>query len=40
MQASGFAPHPSFNHNDLYHVIQVAAMFLLYRGARTLNDRA
>ncbi|HEX7220587.1 MAG TPA: hypothetical protein VF280_15365 [Burkholderiales bacterium] len=40
VQASGFAPHPSFNHNDLYHVIQLAAMLLLYRGARTLNDRA
>lgn len=40
VQASGFAPHPSFNHNDLYHVIQLAAMFLLYRGARTLSDRA
>ena len=40
VQASGFALHPSFNHNDLYHVIQVAAMFLLYRGARTLTDRA
>ena len=40
VQASGFAPHPGFNHNDLYHVIQLAAMFLLYRGARTLTDRA
>lgn len=38
VQASGFAPHPHFNHNDLYHVIQIAAMALLYRGARRLND--
>lgn len=31
-QASGFALHAHFNHNDLYHVVQAAAMFLLYRG--------
>lgn len=40
VQASGFALHPSFNHNDLYHVIQIAAMVLLYRGARRLSDSA
>ncbi len=39
-QASGFDPHPHFNHNDLYHVIQVAAMFLFYAGAVRLRDRA
>ncbi|HEU4924141.1 MAG TPA: hypothetical protein VFT23_13825 [Burkholderiales bacterium] len=38
VQASGLAPHRYFNHNDLYHVIQVAAMLLLYRGARRLTD--
>jgi hypothetical protein len=31
-QASGFAPHRHFNHNDLYHVIQVAALLFFYRG--------
>lgn len=36
VQASGFDPLPGFNHNDLYHVIQVGAMLLLYRGARAL----
>jgi hypothetical protein len=30
--------HRHFNHNDLYHVIQVAAMLLFYRGARRLTD--
>lgn len=40
VQASGFSLHPHFNHNDLYHVIQVAAMFLLYRGAQRLRDAA
>jgi hypothetical protein len=39
VQASGIALHPNFNHNDLYHVIQIAAMLLLYRGARRLEDR-
>jgi hypothetical protein len=38
VQASGFALHAHFNHNDLYHVIQVGAMLLLYRGARRLSD--
>lgn len=38
VQASGFALHQNFNHNDLYHVIQIAAMALLYRGARRLTD--
>ena len=36
VQAMHLAPHPGFNHNDLYHVIQIAAMWLLYRGARLL----
>src|SRR5205823_9063677 len=38
-QASGFDPHPRFNHNDLYHAIQVAAMLLFYAGAARLRDR-
>jgi fucose 4-O-acetylase-like acetyltransferase len=38
VQASGFALHQHFNHNDLYHVMQIAAMALLYRGARRLTD--
>ena len=33
-QASGVALHARFNHNDLYHVLQTAAMFLFYRGVR------
>ncbi|HEY3176753.1 MAG TPA: hypothetical protein VGK94_13440 [Candidatus Polarisedimenticolia bacterium] len=33
------APHARFNHNDLYHVIQIGATCLLYRGARDLRDR-
>lgn len=40
VQASGFAIHRHFNHNDLYHVIQIGAMVLLYGGARRLCDRS
>jgi hypothetical protein len=40
VQASGFALHRHFNHNDLYHVIQIVAMILLYAGARRLRDRS
>lgn len=29
-----------FNHNDLYHVIQIGALWLLYRGARLLGRTA
>ena len=36
VQASGVAPHRHFNHNDLYHLIQIGAMLLLYAGARRL----
>ena len=39
VQQSGLALHPSFNHNDLYHVIQMAGIALLYRGASLLEDR-
>ena len=38
VQASGFALHRHFNHNDLYHVIQIAGLWLLYRGARLARD--
>jgi hypothetical protein len=40
VQASGFALHRHFNHNDLYHIIQIAAMMLFYVGARRLHDRS
>lgn len=32
VQQAGLAPHPRFNHNDLYHVIQLAGFYLLFRG--------
>jgi hypothetical protein len=33
------APHEYFNHNDLYHLIQLAAMVLLFKGGKLLRDR-
>ncbi len=38
VQASGLTLHPHFNHNDLYHVVQMGAFWLLYRGGRQLQD--
>ncbi len=38
VQQSGLSPHPLFNHNDLYHVIQIAGLFLLNRGIGLLED--
>jgi hypothetical protein len=31
------APHRHFNHNDLYHVIQLGGLYCLYRGAVLLH---
>jgi hypothetical protein len=38
VQASGFDLHRHFNHNDLYHVIQIAALIAFYRGVRRMAD--
>jgi hypothetical protein len=40
IQALHVSPHPSFNHNDLYHVVQMLGLWLLYKGAVELKDRA
>ena len=32
LQRSGIDLSPHFNHNDLYHVVQMAAIYLLYKG--------
>ena len=34
IQQSHFAIHPSFNHNDLFHSVQIVALYSFYRGAR------
>lgn len=40
VQATGLAPHPHFNHNDLYHVIQMVALWAFFRGGLELTDAA
>ena len=39
IQLRRVSPHPRFNHNDLYHVVQIAALYLFYRGGLLLVDR-
>lgn len=36
IQALRISPHPRFNHNDLYHIVQIGALWLLYRGGLLL----
>jgi len=38
IQRARVSPHPSFNHNDLFHVVQMASLYLLYRGGLLLRD--
>ena len=38
VQRSGYTPHPYLNHNDLYHIVQLFGLYLLYRGASLLAD--
>ena len=41
IQQAGIAPHRHFNHNDLYHVVQMVGLGLLYKGAAAPGpDRA
>lgn len=40
LQAGKVALHEHFNHNDLYHVVQIVAMLLYYAGARRMKDAA
>jgi len=38
IQQAKLAPHPDFNHNDLYHCIQTVAMYLFYRSAKAVHN--
>jgi hypothetical protein len=38
VQLSGLTIHQHFNHNDLYHVIQIISLYYFYKGARYLTD--
>ena len=39
VQARRIALHRQFNHNDLFHVIQMVALYAFYRGGALLADR-
>jgi hypothetical protein len=39
VQQSGLSLHLHFNHNDLYHTVQLFALYLFYRGACLLSDQ-
>ena len=38
IQQGVWSPAEYFNHNDLYHVIQMGGLYCFYRGALTLHD--
>lgn len=38
VQRRGISPHPRFNHNDLFHLVQMVAIWLFYRGGLLLGD--
>ncbi|OSM04065.1 hypothetical protein MAIT1_03678 [Magnetofaba australis IT-1] len=40
VQISGFSLHQYFNNNDIFHVLQMGATYLFYRGALALTDRS
>jgi hypothetical protein len=37
IQKIGWDIHPNFNHNDLYHVIQIAGFWCLYEGVSLME---
>jgi hypothetical protein len=39
VQFLGIALHEHLNHNDLYHLIQLAGMVLFFKGGKLLRDR-
>ena len=40
IQVTGFRSHQDFNHNDVFHVIQIIATCVFFKGARRLQDRS
>ncbi len=38
IQMSGFDLHSNFNHNDIYHTVQIVAMFVLHAGVMRMTD--
>ena len=39
VQGRRMSPHPRFNHNDVFHLVQMVAIWLFYRGGLLLGDR-
>jgi hypothetical protein len=39
IQATGFRHDADFNHNDVYHVIQILGLYLLFKAASGMRDR-
>ncbi len=39
IQILKISPHPNFNGNDLYHVVQIFGLYLFYKGTPLLTDR-
>ena len=39
VQLGSLSFHQHFNHNDIYHVVQMVAVYLFYRGGLLLTDR-
>ena len=39
LQMTGFRHGADFNHNDAFHIIQIVALYLFFRGARLLQDK-
>ena len=37
VEALGLSPGPPFSHDDVYHVIEIGALLLLYRGGLLLE---
>jgi len=38
VQLSGFSLHRNFNHNDMYHLVQMVGLYLFYRAGLLLDD--
>lgn len=38
IQQSGWSLHEHFNHNDIYHLVQMLGIYCFYRGAECLHD--
>jgi hypothetical protein len=39
VQVARLAPHPGFNHNDVFHVVQMFGVYFFYRAALLFHDR-